>query len=793
MKLKSISLILFALGFGFAAWAQDARIKGTVTSADELPLEFVNVGIQGLSKGATTDRFGTYEIKNIPPGTYEIFASLVGAERQTKTIQLQPGQIVEIPFRLQESSTQLAEVVVSDQFSNRFYEDSTFTVAKLPLKDLENPQVYQSISSKLLKEQVVTNMNDAMKNATGVTRLWESTGRGGDGAEYYSIRGFSVQPTMVNGLPSVNNGALDPANIESIDVIKGPSGTLFGSPLISYGGLINVSTKRPMNILKGELGFITGSFGLNRVTGDINLPLSDQAFMRVNTAYQSQNTFQDAGNRKSFYIAPSFKLKASDRLTFLINTEFLDSEAANAPMIFLNRNAPLSFNNIDLFEDNYFRSFTSNELTMRNSTFAIQAQALYEISDSWTSQTALSRSTTKSAGYYHYLWDQSNGDEFVRFISNRNGQTLTTDIQQNFIGEFSLGEFENKMVIGLDFYESGLSDGSSGWLANGTVSLQEGTDTGDLTRAGVDDILKGTFVANSMAKTQVVSAYVSDVIAFTPKLSAMASLRVDRFSDQSENLSEEERNEQVALSPKFGLVYQPVKDKVSLFGNYMNGFVNVAPRQVSNADGSNPRVESFSPEQANQWEVGVKTSLYKDKLAATLSYYSIGIDNRILADPANINNFIQGGSVESKGLEFSLVANPINGLNIVAGYSKNTSEVTGDNPENGYLGMRPEEAGPDRLINFWASYTAPQGPLKGVGIGFGGNAASEHLTLNRSTTGTFALPAYEVFNASLSYSGPQYLLALKVNNLTDELYYSGWSTVTPQNTRNISLALNYRF
>src|SRR3546814_18111190 len=46
---------------------------------------------------------------------------------------------------------------------------------------------------------------------------------------YYSMRGFSVQPTMVNGLPGLTNGSLDPAGIERIDVIKGPSGTLFGS------------------------------------------------------------------------------------------------------------------------------------------------------------------------------------------------------------------------------------------------------------------------------------------------------------------------------------------------------------------------------------------------------------------------------------------------------------------------------------------------------------------------------------------------------------------------------------
>jgi len=135
-------------------------------------------------------------------------------------------------FKLTESAKDLNEVIVTDMSSDRFYTDSNFTVAKLPLTDLENPQVYNSVSSKLLKEQVVTSMNDALKNATGVTRLWESTGRGEDGAEYHSMRGFSVQPTMAIGMPNLNNGGLDPANIETVDVIKGPSGTLLGSSAI---------------------------------------------------------------------------------------------------------------------------------------------------------------------------------------------------------------------------------------------------------------------------------------------------------------------------------------------------------------------------------------------------------------------------------------------------------------------------------------------------------------------------------------------------------------------------------
>ncbi|MEB2783782.1 TonB-dependent receptor [Algoriphagus persicinus] len=776
----------------FAAFAQSASIKGFVTTSDEQPMEFVHVGIKGLAKGNATDRNGFFEIKNVTPGYYTVYASFVGIEKQEKNIQLNAGETLSVNFILAESSTDLSEVIVTDQAANRFYSDSNFTIAKLPLTDLQNPQVYNSISQKLLKEQVVTTMNDALKNATGVTRRWESTGRGGDGAEYYSMRGFAVQPTMVNGMPSLNNGGLDPANVESVDVIKGPSGTLYGSSVISYGGLINITTKRPSDIFKGEVGFITGSYGLNRLTADVNVPLNETASMRVNTAYQSNNTFQDAGGRNSFFIAPSFKFEASERLTFLINTEFLNSNSVNAPMIFLNRNNPLTFSSIDLFEQNYEKSFTGSELSINNTSYALQAQAFYKLSNSWTSQTVVSRSSTKSDGYYHYLFDGSDGDSFYRYISDRNAQTLTTDIQQNFIGDFKLGSMRNKMIVGLDYYDADMLNSSSGWVGNGVVTLSDGADTGILTQAGVDELLKGTFEGNSTGNTRIVSAYVSDVIELLPKLSAMASVRIDNFKNEAWG-SDSEANTQTAVSPKFGLVYQPVKDKVSIFGNYMNGFVNIAPANVSDADGTNTKLKTFDPEKANQYEFGVKTNLYKDKISATASYYTITVSNRVMTDPTNINNSIQGGEVVSKGFEFSLIAEPIVGLNLVAGFSKNDAEVTEDYPESGYLGLRPEEAGPENLFNFWASYSFSAGALKGLGLGFGGNTASEYLTMNRANIGAFTLPAYQVFNASLTYTGSKYFLALKVNNLTDQKYYSGWSTVTPQNLRNASLSLNYRF
>jgi iron complex outermembrane recepter protein len=793
MKTKFTCIAALLVFLSWSGFAQTGNIQGTVTTADGKPAEYVNIGLKGTVKGAVTDKNGNYDIKNLGEGRYVVFASLIGLEKQETIVNLGPEEKIKVDFILNETSTELNEITVSDRRINEFYRDSAFIVSKIPLKDLENPQVYNSVSKGLLKEQVATSLNDGLKNATGITRLWESTGRGGDGAEYYTMRGFAVQPTMVNGMPSVNNGGLDPANIESIDVIKGPSGTLFGSPMISYGGLINITTKRPYETLGGEVNFITGSNNLNRFVADINVPLNEKTFARLNTAYHTENSFQDAGFNKSLFIAPSFTIKANEKLTFLINTEFVSRESANAPMIFLSRFSPITFNNIALFESNYQRSFTSNELSIKNPSFGLQAQALYKLSKTWTSQTVLSRSNTKTNGYYHYLWDFSDGDTFGRYISKRNGETNTTDIQQNFIGDFKLGTIRNRMVIGVDYFKSNILNSSTGWVGNGEVTLSDGEDTGLLTQAGVNSLLAETFEGNSNGESEVLSAYFSDVINITPTLSAMASVRVDRFKGKTEYWVEEEVASQTSVSPKFGFVYQPVKDKVSLFANYLNGFVNVAPIEVSDLDGSNPRLKIFEPENANQYEFGIKTNLYQDRISGTASYYNIRVKNRVMSDPENINNSIQGGEVESKGFEFSLIANPINGLNLIAGYSDNKSEVIRDNPENGYLGLRPEEAGPEKLINFWASYAIQTGVLKGLGFGFGGNAASEHKTLNRANIGSFTLPAYQVFNGSISYQGNQYSIIVKGNNLTNQKYFSGWSTVTPQNLRNLSVSLNYQF
>src|SRR5690606_22588739 len=253
----------------------------------------------------------------------------------------------------------------------------------------------------------------------------------------------------------------------------------------------------------------------------------------------------------------------------------------------------------------------------------------------------------------------------------------------------------NRLVAGLDYYRRDIVDNGSGWGWARNVTPQGDVNyidpfTGEemppvyLTKASVENLLGNLEGTMSNISNSAYGAYVSNVLNVTPGILAMVSLRADYFDSMGEKNTDEDDFDQFALSPKFGLVYQPVRDKVSIFASYMNAFINVAPAQVFDQDGSFLRVQSFKPEHADQWEDGVKTNLFADKLYATVSLYDIKVSNRVYPDPANPNNSVQGGKVGSKGVEFDLNAQPVAGLTVIAGYSYNETKVIEGNDNDFY-------------------------------------------------------------------------------------------------------------
>lgn len=796
MKFCKLTLALLLIANGLFA-QNKGGIKGIVKTSDGKPASYVNVTLKNTNKGVSTDADGKYQLRNVEAGSHVLQISFIGLETKEQSVEVTAGQITVVPeIVLAEDQKALNEIVITGYRTNPFDKKQSEYVSKMPLKNIENPQVYTSVSAELLKDQVVTNFNDALKNVPGLDKRWESTGRGGDGAGYFTIRGFAVQPTLINGLPGIMSGSLDPANVEAIEVVKGPSGTLYGSSLISYGGLINISTKKPYQTFGGEVSYNTGSFGLNRITADVNTPLGEEkkVALRINTAYHTENSFQDAGFKRSLFIAPALSYHVNDRLSFLVNTEFYNGEGTNPTMLFLNRYTKLVTPDLASLHYNNKHSYTNNDITIKTPSFTLQAQMRYKLSDRWTSQTVLSRSSARSEGYYTYLWDFADGT-YGRYFNKQNAVVLTSDIQQNFIGDFEVAGLRNRLVAGLDFFTRSLTDNSTDYTLYDIITIGK-TDSSSISQPALDKTLADLEAPRTITREEFYAAYVSDVINLTPALSAMLSLRLDHFRnkgtyDAKSDITTDVHH-QTTLSPKFGLMYQVVTDKIALFGNYMNGFTNKAPTSVGGV------TYTFTPEHANQWEAGVKTDLFDGRLVTVLSYYDIRVSNVVrsgsVPDGDTVKlGYYQDGSNYSKGIEASVIASPLPGLNVVAGYTYNDSKVTKTDEGGDFEGLRPEDAGPKHLANAWISYRLRAGALKGFGLGFGGNYIGEYATLNRRSTGAFMLPSYTILNSAVSYDTESFRISLKVDNLTNKEYYSGWSTINPQKPRSVTANVTFKF
>ncbi|MET1057691.1 MAG: TonB-dependent siderophore receptor [Pedobacter sp.] len=754
------------------------EIKGIVTTIDGSAGQGLTVKVTALNKSTKTNSAGGFEFKKLPYGRYTIEVVIVGSKTTTAQAEIteaNPSAIMDIKVN---SSIQDLDEVVIRTGGNRFAKKESDDASKMPLKNIENAQVYTIVSKELMKEQIVTDYNSAFKNVPGAG-IAEVRNQGRTTS---MSRGFPTPQVVRNGVGSFTYATVDPANLERIEVIKGPSATLFGSTLSSFGGLFNRVTKKPFDVFRGEISYSGGGFDLNRLTADVNTPVNEDktALLRINTAFHSERSFQDAGFTKSFLVAPSFSYAINDRLSLLVDIE-LSNYKATSPT----RLAPFAGGTISNIKDlgiPYKLSFANNTVSYTSQQYNIFTQLKYKISDIWKSQTVISRTRSSSEGYTVALVATSD-TRLRQAVTYQESPFYGTDIQQNFIGDFRIGSLRNRLVAGADFY-SLRATRNDATVNMPTIDFRKPGDA--YNNFNVDKVAPLfttakflNFVSNN---ENTYSSYVSDVLNVTDKLLVNAGLRLDRYYNKGTYYpsvdSTAGKFNQTALSPKFGLVYQVLKDRISLFGNYMNSF--------SNATGSDFEGNTFKPNQANQLEGGVKFDL--NKITATLSYYDIKVTNVTRDDPEHPNFSIQDGTQLSKGFEAEIIANPFPGLNIVAGYTYNESKYTKSNPT--ILGLRPATAGSPRTANLWASYRVISGPAQGLGIGIGGIYGSEYYQTN-TTTFKFAIPSYTVLDASVFYDQPRYRIGVKVDNLTNEKYWS--YRLAAQNPTRVTGNLTFKF
>lgn len=688
---------------------------------------------------------------------------------------------------------------------------------KMPLKAIEDPQVYSSIDKGVLENQLLFTVDDAFRNVAGAQKMWSATNRAGDGGVYLNLRGFVAGNSIRNGMVAPITTSMDAINVERIEVLKGPSATLFGSNVTSYGGVVNRVTKKPFETFAGAVSLAGGSYNFYRVQADVNTPLTQdkKLLFRLNTAYTNQGTFQRTNAKNSFYaFTPSITYRPTDNLEINAELEMFETNSyPETAFFFYVPSAQLGADSMDKLEKlgyNYKQSYTGEGLKTIGKARNFFGQVNYKINEHIKSSTNVSTAYSYSDGFNPYFYFAPKGmvtgnatDTELGVVradqSTKDSKRTYFQIQQNFNFDFNIGSVRNRTVAGFDYMR--LNDNQYFMFTNFDWVPFTGTDYTNMngqTLGAMYDNLRNQpdFEKNntyiSTGKKDTYSGYISNVITPITGLNILTSLRyesIDFKGGQTGQIPTKAYN-QGAWSPKLGIVYQIVQDKVSVFGNYQNSFTSNG-YYISD---ENSNVTLSDPERANQYEGGFKASLIKGRISTTLSYYNIKVKNTLL----NVGYTAQGraiqrqaGSLTSQGVELEANAYLIKGFSVIAGVSYNDMKYT--EADNTVIGRRPATASSPWLVNFNASYQFLDGKLKGLGFGVGGNYASDNKIVNSTTMGTFILPKYLVLNANAFYDTKKFRIGVKVDNFTNEHYWSGYTTANAQALANVLGSFTYKF
>ncbi|MFT3703274.1 MAG: TonB-dependent receptor [Agriterribacter sp.] len=775
MRIKKLTLsVSFILSILFSQ-AQNGSVKGTIISSDGKPAESISVVLEKSGRGAITNHSGEYEIKNVKPGTYILKISTIGIIEAKEKVTVSANAASTVDFSVSQSSSQLEEIVITTQ-RQRITSKESDQVARMPISNLENPQVYSVVGKELMKEQIVTTMIDGLKSAPGVVPTAYPSGGIG-----ITSRGFGTEIGARNGLQStLGRSSADVSNIERIEFIKGPSGALFGAGISSFGGLVNLVTKKPTEGFFGKVDFTMGSFGLARLTADVNTAINEDktTLLRVNAAINRQNNFSTFGFNNTVALAPSVLFKVNHKLSILLDAEIYAANSTRPTYTVVN--AESGYTNYKDLPLAFRQSLYDNDLDSKTQSQKFFLNVKYKINDNWTSNTDLSY-VNEQVEYSYQTYNTWMGRDSVSRWVGIWGPVRNTYInaQQNFVGKFNTGFLKHTLLIGFS-YTNYNSDGMGKYTNPefDTVNVKQPYNL--VSRFTTDKILSQIGYVNDwgVIKNDFLGAYVSEVLNVSDRLYAMLSLRFDRYIQTAGGLWGDPYN-QNSIAPKLGLVYQLVKKKVSVFGNYMSGFQNNGP--IQQPDGS---ILMPKPVYAKQWEAGIKAELFNGKLNSTLSYYNIDINNAIRYDSDNDFKAFQDGKQRSRGIEFELLANPVAGLNIMLGYGYNENKIVDakTNVGNFVSGV------PQNMANYWISYRISNGALKNFGLGAGGNYVSACFF---DEANTITIPSYSVVNGTLFYEDAKWRVGFKLNNIGNVQYWDNWGIYNP--TRNFAADLAIKF
>ncbi|MBE9168617.1 TonB-dependent receptor [Pleurocapsales cyanobacterium LEGE 06147] len=652
------------------------------------------------------------------------------------------------------------DVIATGEGGESYYvpDASTATRTDTPIRDI--PQSIQVVPRQVIEDQKASRLREALRNVSGVSEA----GNFGGAIDSFNIRGFATFNTLRDGFKIGQGGLRETANLERIEVLKGPASVLYGN--LEPGGVINLVTKKPLSEPYYFAEFQAGNYQSYRGSIDISGPgyPDKSALYRLNAVYENSDTFREPIDRRTerFFIAPvlAWNIGENTDLTFELDYLNVEQPFDRGSVAIGNRPADIPITRFLGDPDDVYKleeigvgyrfehRFNEN-LTLRNA-FRFQQ------SDTFDQKTQPGE------------LDEETGDLPREFDSN-DDRERNYAVQTDLISKFATGSIEHTLLFGFDLARNEYGGTNNGLPFAPSINIfnpvypEVSRDLSDYTVPRRDD----------SNRTDTLGIFLQDQIAFTDNLKMLIGGRFDLSDRESEDRLEDSTSTQYdeAFSPRIGLVYQPIPP-ISLYASYSRLF---APNFATSADGS-----ILEPERGTQYEVGIKGDLLDGRLLATLAAYQITKTNIGTTDPENPDFSIPVGEIRSRGIELDTVGEIMPGWNLIASYGYIDSEITeSSDPESFPVGTKTENVAPN-AASLWTTYEIQEGSLQGLGFGLGLFYADEKLG---DFENTYKLPSYIRTDAAIFYKRNNWRAAVNFRNLFDIEYYEsvnyGRSTIQP--------------
>lgn len=650
---------------------------------------------------------------------------------------------------------------------------SSATKTDTPLIDV--PQTVVAMPKQLLEDTGATNVEKALDYVGGISK---GNNFGGLNLYEMNLRGLKTTNSAKNGFTTGRryDATSDSANIEQVDVLLGPSASLYGRG--DPGGFVNIVTKKPLTENFTTLQGSIGSYGLYRGTLDTNAILSDDKSLlgRVNLAVESRDSFRDHVDSERQFFAPvlTWQPNGNNRLT-------IEAEAINDERVF-DRGVVAVNGRLGAIPISRFLGEPSDG-RIENRNYMASARLEHDVNDDWTLRAAMQ---AKNGSMYGYATEPNTLDATTGVLTRRRAlrdytwHSATTQFEA--VGNLETGSIGHTLLAGLEYERAVSSELFTRANVNSINIYNPVYSPSSATLNPVSD-LKDT--------SDNYALYLQDQISLTDRLEAQLGFRADWFEQDFANRvsGKSVPQSRQGFSPRAGLTYKVVPD-VALYTSVAKSFRPVMDSHTgfTTAAGDQP----FEPETGLGYEAGVKTELLDKRLSATASVFHLTKKNVLATNPADSNTYIQTGEVRSKGFDLNLTANLLPEWRVVAGYAYIDAEVTKDTTIA--VGTRLQNI-PMHSFGLWSVYEVLHGPMKGFGFGGGVNAVADRA--GSSSNDGFLMPGYAKVDLLAFYRITEAAkLSLNITNLFDTEYYEralGPLRVVPGEPLSAMASLSIKF